>query len=101
MSQQTRAGSTGEANKCRRGNAVVVLTFSSRKSVGLKSRAPLSLSTQLCHKASIQQKVRVLVSPAEASRHTNHTNQVLLLTCFLQLMYFVFLFSQVSSRKVT
>lgn len=59
-----------------RGNVDLLLTFSSQKSVGLKSPATLSLSTQLCHKGCIQQKVRVLVSPAEPCRHTNHTDQV-------------------------
>lgn len=101
MIQQTLAGSTEGANVRRRGNADVLLTFSSPKSVGLKSREALSLSAQLCYKACIQLKVCALVFPSEASQHTNHTSQVLHLTCFLRMKRFMFLFFQVSSRKVT
>lgn len=66
----------------RRGNAAVLLAFSSRKPVALKSRATLPLSTQLCHKACIQQKVRALLSPTAPCRHTNYTDQVSLFDLF-------------------
>lgn len=101
MIPQTHAESTEGSNVRRWGNADVLLTLASWDLVGLKSRTTLSLSTRLFHKACLQPKVRVLLYAAEASRHTNRTNRVSLLTPFSPNREFLFFFFQVSSREVT